>query len=215
VIHIGGSQQAELHAISIAVLTQAPDVLISWGPGEQDLLEPLRPDLAAVDLRGFELGATHTLLETMERANVRPDLHCSDSGHLASLDPLLDGDLLDLPLRISMVMDVAGGIRPTPRNLVHMVDQIPGGPDGTHNWGLIARGRDLWPLAGVALGLGGDLRVGFRDSERLPTGALASSSGELVDVGRRLIELTGRRVASPSQTQDALGVPRAAHREAA
>jgi uncharacterized protein (DUF849 family) len=131
------------------------------------------------------------------------------------LDPLLDSDLLDSPLRISMVMGIAGGIRATPRNLVHMADQIPSGPDGTHNWQLITQGCDPWSLAATALALGGDLRVGLEDNPRLPDGSVAASNGELVDAARRLIELTGRRVASPAQTQAVLGVPRSAEPAAA
>jgi uncharacterized protein (DUF849 family) len=209
VIHVQGQSFDELRVINAAVLAQAPDVLVAYGPGLAEALEALRPDLVAIDMRTAEPpAAVIALLETMNRQNIRPVHHCSDSGHLASLDPLLEADLLDTPLRISMVLGVNGGIRPTPRNLVHMVDQIPSGPDGTDSWELIAPGREFWPLAAVALSLGGDIRVGFGDDHRLPNGTVATSNGELVDACRRLIELTGRRVATPEQAQAALGVPR-------
>jgi uncharacterized protein (DUF849 family) len=186
-------------------------VLVAYGPGPATALGSLRPDLAAIDMAAAQpMAAVIDLLETMNRFNVRPEHHCSNSGQLAALDPLLEADLLDTPLRIGMAMGVERGIRPTARNLVHMVDQTPGGPDGMDTWELIAPGRQFWPLAAVALSIGGDLRVGVADNHLLPDGTLARSNGELVDAARRLAELTGRHVATPTQAQSALGVPRTA-----
>jgi 3-keto-5-aminohexanoate cleavage enzyme len=172
------------------------------------LLEALRPDLAAIQMRSTDLSESIEVeLREMNRLSVRPEHHCFDSGHVASLETLLELDVLDVPLRISMVMGVVGGIRPTARNLAHMADQIPGGPDGIHNWGVVTRGREQWPLLAAALSLGGDIRVGFEDNVALPDGTLATSNGELVEAARRLIELSGRRVATPTQARSVLGVP--------
>ena len=88
-------------------------------------------------------------LEAMNELGIRPEHECFDAGHVANLDPLIDMGLLEEPLQISCVMGVTGGIRPTPRNLGFMADQIPGGPEGPQQLGrdrhqprpVAARGR--------------------------------------------------------------------------
>ena len=52
-------------------------------------------------------------------------------GHVANLDPLIDMGLLSEPLQVSCVMGVTGGIRPTPKNLAHMAEQVPDGAAAT------------------------------------------------------------------------------------
>ena len=66
----------------------------------------------------------------MKELGIKPEHECFDSGHVANLDPLIDMGLLEPPLQISLVMGVTGGIRPTPRNVTLMSDQIPGGAEG-------------------------------------------------------------------------------------
>src|ERR1700742_2891428 len=44
------------------------------------------------------------LLATMVEHGIRPEHECFDSGHVASLDPLLDMGLLKPPLQVSFVM---------------------------------------------------------------------------------------------------------------
>jgi uncharacterized protein (DUF849 family) len=229
---------ADFRAITQAILDEVGDVVINYSTGAIGVtiekriayLEALRPDVAALNMgsmnyakysekrRAFvfewvfenSFSTIIQLIEVMNRLGIRPEHECFDSGHVANLDPLLDMGLLDNPLQISMVMGVVGGIRPTPRNLAHMADQIPGGPDGPHNWGLIAIGREQWTLVPAALSLGGNVRVGLEDNFYLPDGTMARSNGDLIDAARRLAELSGRRPATPDEARAKLGVPRSA-----
>src|SRR6201747_3194956 len=92
---------------------------------------------------------------------IKPEHECFDAGHVAHLDPLIDMGLLErAPLQISLVMGVTGGIRPTPRNVTFMADQIPGGAEGGNQWQTIGVCRDQWELLGAALVLGGNVRSG-------------------------------------------------------
>jgi uncharacterized protein (DUF849 family) len=88
-----------------------------------------------------------------------------------------------------------------------MADQIPGGADGPHNWGVIAVGRDQWPLLATSLTLGGNVRAGLEDNFYLPSGEMARANGDLVDTARRLVELVGRRAATPAEARERLGIP--------
>jgi len=103
---------------------------------------------------------------------------------------------------------VNGGIRPSPRNLAHMADQIPRGAEGPNNWGVIGISRDQWRLVGSAAALGGNVRVGLEDNFYLPGGEMARSNGDLIARAHRIVEDVGRRVASVAEARELLGTPR-------
>src|SRR5918999_2059305 len=154
----------DFSAITEAIRSDAGDVIINYSTGaigvptekRIEYLHALRPDVAALNMgsmnyakysrrRGdfvfktvFEnsFDTIIAFLEAMRELDIRPEHECFDSGHVANLDPLLDMGLLDEPLQISCVMGVTGGIRPNARNLAHMAEQIPGGPQSRNNWGV-------------------------------------------------------------------------------
>jgi 3-keto-5-aminohexanoate cleavage enzyme len=143
------------------------------------------------------------LLGPMVEAGIRPEHECFDSGHVASLDPLLDMGELTPPLQVSFVMGVTGGIRPTARNVAHMAEQIPHVP---HQWGVIGISRGQWTLLAAALALGGNVRVGLEDNFYLPDGEMARSNGELVARAARMVSDAGRRLATVAEARSMLGL---------
>ena len=145
----------------------------------------------------------------MRELGIRPEHECFDSGHVANLDPLIDMGLLEEPLQISCVMGVTGGIRPTARNLAHMSEQIPGGPDGPNNWGVIGISREQWRLVAASLTLGGNVRVGLEDNFYLPDGTMARSNGDLDREGASDDRGRRPRAATVAEARELLGVPRA------
>jgi uncharacterized protein (DUF849 family) len=149
----------------------------------------------------------------MRELGIKPEHECFDAGHIANLDPLIDMGLIEEPLQISTVMGVTGGIRPNARNLAHMSEQIPGGPDGPNNWGVIGISREQWMLVAASLTLGGNIRVGLEDNFYLPDGTMARSNGDLVAKARQMTEDVGRRAATVEEARELLGVPRRAGAE--
>jgi uncharacterized protein (DUF849 family) len=143
------------------------------------------------------------LLAGMVEHGIRPEHECFDSGHVASLDPLLDMGRLTPPLQVSFVMGVTGGIRPTARNVAHMAEQVP---DVPHQWGVIGISRAQWVLLAAALSLGGNVRVGLEDNFYLPEGEMARSNGELVARAARMAIDAGRRPATVSEARAMLGL---------
>ena len=119
----------------------------------------------------------------MRELGIKPEHECFDAGHVANLDPLIDMGLVSEPHQISLVMGVTGGIRPTPRNVAFMAEQIPGGPDGRANWQVIGVSRDQWKLLAASLVLGGNVRAGLEDNLYLPDGEMARSNGDLIAQG--------------------------------
>jgi len=226
----------DFRAITEAIRATVDDVIINYSTGaigvELDkrlaYLRELRPDVAALNMGSMNYAkyssrrqefvfstvfensfeTITTLLHTMNECAIRPEHECFDSGHLANLDPLIDQGLLSSPLQISCVMGVTGGIRPTARNLAHMSEQVPGGPDGPNCWGVIGVSRRQWTLVAAALTLGGNVRVGLEDNFYLPDGEMARSNGDLIAKVRQLTQDVGRRPATVAEARERLGVPR-------
>jgi uncharacterized protein (DUF849 family) len=147
------------------------------------------------------------LLEAMRRLGIKPEHECFDVGHVASLVPLVDMDLLDAPLHADFVMGVVGGVPATARNLAAMADNMPAPIDGVeHHWGVIGIGREQWTMVAAALTLGGSIRVGLEDNFYLPDGRMARSNGELIAKARQMTEDAGRRPATVAEARALLGI---------
>jgi 3-keto-5-aminohexanoate cleavage enzyme len=72
---------------------------------------------------------------------------------------------------------------------------------------VIAVSREQWAMVGAAAALGGNVRVGFEDNFYLPSGAMASSNGDLVEAAASLVRLQGRVVADPTDARAILSLP--------
>jgi 3-keto-5-aminohexanoate cleavage enzyme len=223
-------------AITEAIRAEVDDVIVNYSTGaigisiekRIEYLRALKPDVAALNMSSMNYAkyskrrkdfvfntvfenSFETIIEfltAMREVGIKPEHECFDSGHVANLDPLLDMGLLEEPLQISLVMGVTGGIRPTPRNVTLMSDQIPGGPDGRNQWQVIGISRDQWKLLGSALVLGGNVRAGVEDNLYLPNGEMCKSNGELIAKARQMAEDIGRRPASVAEARELLGVPK-------
>ena len=226
----------DFRLITEAIRDEVGDVIINYSTGaigvpiEQriEYLAELRPDVAALNMSSMNYAkysrrrkefvfkavfenSFDTIIEfvtAMKELGIQPEHECFDAGHVANVDPLIDMGLLEEPLQISLVMGVVGGIRPTPRNVEVMADQIPGGAEGSNNWQVIGISRDQWKLLGAAVVLGGNVRAGVEDNLYLPDGSMAKSNGDLVEKARQIVEDAGRRVATIDEARKLLGLER-------
>jgi 3-keto-5-aminohexanoate cleavage enzyme len=228
----------DFQAITEAILAEVGDVIVNYSTGaigismekRIEYLRACRPDVAALNMSSMNYAkysrrrkdfvfkavfenSFDTIIEfitAMKELGIKPEHECFDSGHVANLDPLIDMGLLEPPLQISLVMGVTGGIRPTPRNVTLMSDQIPGGPEGPNQWQVIGISRDQWKLLASSLVLGGNVRAGVEDNLYLPDGEMCRSNGDLIAKVRQMAEDVGRRPASVAEARELLGVPRRA-----
>jgi 3-keto-5-aminohexanoate cleavage enzyme len=226
----------DFKAITQAILAEVGDVIVNYSTGaigiplekRIEYLRACRPDVAALNMSSMNYAkysrrrkdfvfkavfenSFDTIIEfltAMKELGIKPEHECFDSGHVANLDPLVDMGLLEPPLQISLVMGVTGGIRPTPRNVTLMSDQIPGGPEGPNQWQVIGISRDQWKLLASSLILGGNVRAGVEDNLYLPNGEMCKSNGELIAKARQMAEDVGRRPASVAEARELLGVPK-------
>ncbi len=227
----------DFQAITEAILAEVGDVIVNYSTGaigipiekRIEYLRALKPDVAALNMSSMNYAkysrrrkdfvfkavfenSFDTIIEfltAMKELGVKPEHECFDAGHIANLDPLIDMGLLErTPLQISLVMGVNGGIRPTPRNVSLMSEQIPGGAEGENQWQVIGISRDQWKLLGASLVLGGNVRAGVEDNLYLPNGEMAKSNGELIAKARQMAEDVGRRAATVAEARELLGVPK-------
>jgi 3-keto-5-aminohexanoate cleavage enzyme len=228
----------DFEAITAAILAEVGDVIINYSTGaigipiekRLEYLRACRPDVAALNMSSMNYAkyskrrkdfvfkavfenSFDTIVEfltEMKALGIKPEHECFDSGHVANLDPLIDMGLLEPPLQISLVMGVTGGIRPTPRNVTLMSDQIPGGPEGPNQWQVIGISRDQWKLLAASLILGGNVRAGVEDNLYLPNGEMCRSNGDLIAKARQMAEDVGRRAATVAEARELLGIPKRA-----
>jgi 3-keto-5-aminohexanoate cleavage enzyme len=229
----------DFQAITEAILAEVGDVIVNYSTGaigipiekRLEYLRACKPDVAALNMSSMNYAkyskrrkdfvfkavfenSFDTIVEfltEMRELGIKPEHECFDSGHVANLDPLIDMGLLDrTPLQVSLVMGVTGGIRPTPRNVTLMSDQIPGGPEGENQWQVIGISRDQWKLLASSLVLGGNVRAGVEDNLYLPDGEMCRSNGDLIAKARQMAEDVGRRAATVAEARELLGVPRRA-----
>ena len=141
-------------------------------------------------------------LETMKKAQVRPEMECFDAGHIGNTRPLIDMGVLDAPYQFSLIMGVLGGIPGTTR---HLVDQVDSLPPGSH-WQVIGVGLNQWPLVASAIAMGGNVRVGLEDNFYLEQGKMAKSNGDLVEKATRLVQDLGQEVATIAEARQQLSL---------
>jgi uncharacterized protein (DUF849 family) len=141
-------------------------------------------------------------LRTMTEAGVRPECECFDTGHVESLMPLLDMGLLKPPIDINIVLGVMGGAPSTPDHLAFIANHLPKGSV----WKTTPISHATWPLSAMALGMGGNVRVGLEDNFYLPSGEMVKSNGDLVSHAAKMAKDAGREIATVEETKKILGL---------
>jgi 3-keto-5-aminohexanoate cleavage enzyme len=141
------------------------------------------------------------MLAAMNEAGVNPELECFDTGHTHGLWPLVDMGVLKPPFQYSFIVNVLGGIPPTVESLqLQTKIRVP-----DTEWEVIGISHCHWRMLGTALVLGGNIRTGLEDHLYLPSGEMAKSNGEMVEVAARLCRDVGRRPATVDEARQILG----------
>jgi uncharacterized protein (DUF849 family) len=99
-------------------------------------------------------------------------------------------------------VNVLGGIPPMIESLQLQTKIMPAGSD----WEVIGISHGHWRMLASALVLGGNIRTGLEDHLYLPSGEMAKSNGELVEVAARMVRDVGRKVATVEQAREILGL---------
>lgn len=146
-----------------------------------------------------------------EERGARFEFECYDTGHLTMLKHFVDRGSVQPPFFIQFVFGVLGGMAPSAETLTHikaLADRYFG---SDYLFSVLAAGRHQMPLACMAAGMGGHVRVGLEDSLYIEKGVLARSNAEQVVKIRALVEGLGREVATPDEARALLHLKGADH----
>lgn len=203
-----------------AIKERCPDVIIQPSTGgavgmtNEERLQPvyLNPEMATLDCGTVNFGGDDIFVNTentiiyfankMNELGIKPELEVFDKGMIDMALRLHKKGVIKGPLHFNFVMGVNGGISGEPRDLLFMAESIP--KDAT--WTVTGIGRFEFPLATMAILMGGNVRVGFEDNVYISKGVLANSNAELVEKVVRIAKELGREIATPDEARKILGI---------
>ncbi|MDX1195071.1 3-keto-5-aminohexanoate cleavage protein [Sinorhizobium medicae] len=207
------------------VLTETPQSQLA-GPGT-DLLGPverlqhldrlcrdpkLKPEICTLDCGSMNFGdgdlvylAPATYLRPMAKhmrsLGIKPELEVFELGHLAFVKKMFAECLLDESPLIQFCLGIPGGAPAEPFVLDAFKQLAP----KESTWSAFAIGRDELRFVPLAVGQGGNVRVGLEDNLYLDKGVFADNE-ILVERAAALIKGMGGSVLSASETRRKLGL---------
>lgn len=217
------TQDKERFRLCIAeIKRRCPEVIIqpstggAVGMSDEERLQPveLLPEMATMDCGTCNFGGDDIFVNTensikvfakkMMELEIKPEVEVFDKGMIDMAIRLSNKGYIKVPMHFNFVMGVNGGIGAAPRDLVFMAGSVPAGSTFT----VSGIGKNQFPMAAMAIIMGGHVRVGFEDNVYISKGLLASSNGELVEKVVRLAKELGREIANPAESRKILGLGR-------
>jgi len=215
------TQSAERFKLCIdAILKDCPDVIIQPSTGgavgmtNDERLQPitLNPEMATLDCGTCNFGGDDIFVNTenmiidfaqkMTARGIKPEIECFDKGMIDTALRLNRKGIIPSPMHFDFVLGVNGGISSDARSLTFMVDSVPPG----NTWTAAGIGKAQFPIAAMAIIMGGHVRVGYEDNVFLEKGVLAKSNGQLVEKAVRIAKELGRPIATPKEARKILNI---------
>jgi uncharacterized protein (DUF849 family) len=140
-----------------------------------------------------------------EQNGTKPEFEIYDSGMVNNIAYLIQAGYVKKPVYIQFVMGVLGGITPSSKNLLFLVDYARE-RIGDFEFSACVAGRAQFPLCTQALIMGGNCRVGLEDNLFLEKGQMAKSNGEQVAKMVRIARELGIEPATPDEARKILGL---------
>lgn len=143
-------------------------------------------------------------LDLMKEHDVKPEFECFAMQDLLYVKRTMDAGYKDPkggPINIQFVY-TGGSNWPTMDYMVAVKNAVPKGC----NLGIIAAGAQQFPLLAMAIVQGLHVRVGMEDNVYMEKGVLAKSNAELVEKIVQIAKLLGRKIATPAQAREILGL---------
>lgn len=145
-------------------------------------------------------------LDVMTEVGTHPEFECFDVGIVRSVRMYVQSGMVPGHLgrvEYNFVMGVASGM-PCDADLLRLLPRYCL-PQAVWQTTLIGR-QEIWPVHQATAELGGMLRTGLEDTFYLPNGERASGNGALIEALAACAQQAGRRVASPQEARDLLGL---------
>lgn len=142
------------------------------------------------------------ILQTCYSNETRFEFECYDIAHLYNLKHFLERGLVKPPLFVQSVFGILGGIGTHFEDVAQMkrtADRLFG---DQYRWSVLGAGAAQMRVAGMAAGMGGNVRVGLENSLWAGPGRLATSNAEQVRLVRAILESMGLQIASPDEARE-------------
>ena len=190
----------------IALFDHRPDMMSYAFNAHDEFFQP-DPALPANEQYGI-----HTRPELEEfcaaalEHGVKPEVESFYTGAFWNLEYIRRKGLLADPVWTTLLIGWQGGAwtPPTPESLIYLVHHLP----ERVNWNVsVMDPATQWGLLGLAISMGGHVRVGWEDNPYLPDGTPSRSNAELVDTIVSMARLMGREPATPDEARGIIGLP--------
>jgi len=174
-------------------------------------VEKLKPEVCSLDIGSFNFGANvflntpdnvTAMAQMIRAAGVKPELEVFDLGGLRQAKALVEAGHVEKPYLFQICLGIPWAAEATPQTMITMRDHLPEGAI----WASFGVSRHQFPMAALAVILGGHVRVGLEDNLYLSRGVLAPGNAALVERAGALIENLGERVATPDDAREILGI---------
>jgi 3-keto-5-aminohexanoate cleavage enzyme len=217
-----GTQDVSLFKEVVDRLRSETDVIVSLTtsgiPGRnlplEERLQPLslKPDMVSFDAGSVNMGNNvflnpPTFLEALAtklvEQGIKPEVGVFEVGNVYTCIRYLERGLLRAPLHIQFALGPQGGMPANAKSVLHLCEVLPPGS----TWGVVEGSVGFLPLAILAIGMGGHVRVGLEDCIYYSEGRLATSNAELVERVARMARACGREIASPAEARAILSLP--------
>ena len=211
--------KARFKACIDAIKEVCPDAIVQPSTGGavgMTDLERLQPtelpgiEMATLDCGTLNFGGDEVFVNTentiknfgkiMIERGIKPEVEVFDKGMVDYAIRYAKQGFIKEPMHFDFVLGVQ--MTATARDLAFMVDSIPAGS----TWTVAGVGRHEFPMAAIAIAMGGHVRVGFEDNVYMSRGVLAKSNGELVSRVVRIANELGREIATPKEARQILGL---------
>ncbi len=160
-----------------------------------------KPDMASLNSGSVNFGNEvfanplpfiEFLAKRQREKGIKPEIEVYDLSHIETANRLVEAGTIKPPAQFQFVVGMKGGIAATEENLRLFVSRIPKGS----TWTAAGIGRHEFPMAELAIRMGGNVRVGLEDNIHLEKGVLAKGSHELVAKAVELARNQGRAIAT-------------------
>lgn len=178
----------------------------------------LRPDLGSLTCgslnfpRQASVNEPETIAELARRMNdngIKPEIEVFEPGMVNMARYLQRKGLLHEPLYVNILLGSLGTCPAGGCDLAWMVNSLPEGAI----WSATGIGRYQLPVHGMALAMGGHVRVGLEDNTYYDWGSRTlATNRQLVERVVRIGAELGRRPATPAEARELIGLPAAVSR---
>ncbi|MEA3108349.1 MAG: 3-keto-5-aminohexanoate cleavage enzyme [Gammaproteobacteria bacterium] len=156
----------------------------------------------------FTYGIVENFAAQMKRRGIKPEMETYHSGGSWVIRDLIDRRLVEPPYLIQTVMGAQTASYPTPENVLQLLKELP----EQTVWLCSGIGPFQLPLTTLALLMGGHARVGLEDNLYHSRGRKFVDNAESVKRVVRIAEELNRKISTPAETRELLGLPATPHR---